>query len=158
MLPTLLSAAVVTAASVLPLPLPSIPGIPSIPTIPSVPTSSAPSPPQGQPIEVSGTLDAPDGRLKRGCKPYAYSYAVTSETDDWTFDISMQDRTGKGVNAQSLLGPNDATSGVLRFTLCRAATRPGTFTLTGDLAAYEGTWRETHVAVTDTFLLRRTRR
>lgn len=144
MLSTLLTTAVVSAVSVLPLPVPSEP-------------SSEPTPP-AQEIAISGTLDAPSGRLKRGCKDYGYGYAVTSETEDWTFDITMQDRTGKGVNAQSLIGPNDAMSGVLPFRLCRWATKPGLFTLTGDLVAYEGTSKETHVKVTETFRLRRRHR
>ena len=146
MLPTLLAAAVVTATGLVPLPLP-------LPTEPS----SEPAP-QAQPIQVSGTLDAADGRLKRGCKDYRYAYSVTSESEDWTFDITMQDRTGKGVNAQSLIGPNDPESAVVPFRLCRWATKPGRFTLTGALVAYEGTSKETSVKVTETFRLRRRNR
>jgi len=144
MLSTLLATAVVSATGLLPLPLP---------------TEPSPEPaPEAQPIQVSGTLDGADGRLKRGCKDYQYAYSVTSESEDWTFDITMQDRTGKGVNAQSLIGPNDAESGVLPFRLCRWATKPGLFTLTGALVAYEGTTRETSVQVTETFRLRKRNR
>ena len=141
---TLLATAAITAASLLPLPLPTEP--------PSGPA------PEAQQIQVSGTLDAADGRLKRGCKDYQYAYSVTSDSEDWTFDITMQDRTGKGVNAQSLIGPNDPESGVLPFRLCRWATKPGRFTLTGALVAYEGTSRETSVPVTETFRLRKRNR
>ena len=105
---------------------------------------------------MAGALDAPDGRLKRGCKDYRYAYAVITETDDWTFDITMQDRRGKGVNSQSLLGPNDGEAGVLTFRLCRWATVAGRFTLSGVLVSYDGD-RETSVTVTETFRLRRTR-
>ena len=146
MLSTLLTAAIVTAAGLNPLPLP-------LPTEPS--TQPAP---EAQQIQISGVLDAADGRLKRGCKSYQYAYSVTSESEDWTFDITMQDRTGKGVNAQSLIGPNDAEAGVLPFTLCRWATKPGLFTLTGALVAYEGTSKETSVQVTETFRLRKRNR
>lgn len=151
MLSSLLTAAAMTAASLLPLPLPLPFPLPE-PLAP--PTSSPTTAPGAQGVDVSGALDAPDGRLKRGCKDYAYAYSVTTETDDWTFDITLQDRAGKGVNAQSLLGPNDDTSGVLTYRLCRGATKPGRFTLTGDLTAYEGSSRETHVAVSETFRLR----
>ena len=143
---SLLATAVITAVGLLPVPLP----------LPSEPTSEPA--PAAQPIQVSGTLQAADGRLKRGCKDYQYAYSVTSESEDWTFDITMQDRTGKGVNAQSLIGPNDAESGVLPFRLCRWATKPGRFTLTGALVAYEGTSRETAVLVTETFRLRKRNR
>ena len=139
---TLLAATAITAAGLLPLPLP-------------LPTSPAPEPaPSAEQVAVSGELDAADGRLRRGCKEYAYSYAVDTPSEDWTFDITMQDRNGKGVNAQSLIGPNDATRGVVTYRLCRWATVPGRFTLKGVLVSYEGS-QETTVEVTETFRLRR---
>lgn len=135
--------AAITAAGLLPLPLPGLPAAPP-----------APTESQAQVVEVSGVLDAADGRLKRGCKDSAYAYSVSTPTEDWTFDISMQDRNGKGVNAQSLIGPNDAKSGVLPFRLCRWPTTPGRFTLTGVLVSYDA-YDETSVTVTETFRLRR---
>ena len=139
---TLFAAAAITAAGLLPLPLP----LPTSP--PPEPTSHA-----GQ-VTVSGELDAADGRLRRGCKDYAYAYAVDTPSEDWTFDITLQDRNGKGVNAQSLIGPNDAARGVVTYRLCRWATVPGRFTLMGVLVSYEGS-RETTVQVTESFRLRR---
>ena len=136
---TLLTAVALTTASLLPIPLP----LPSDPGTPTQPQS-----------EVSATLSAADGRLRRGCKDYQFSYAVTTATEDWSFDITMQDRRGKGVNAQSLIGPNDAKSGVLGYRLCRWATVAGLFTLKGALVSYDGT-QETTAAVTETFRLRR---
>ena len=130
---SLLAAAVLTTASLLPLPLP-------------VPTPA-------QQVAVTGVLDAPDGRLKRGCKDYHYSYAVQTTSEDWTFDITMQDRAGKGVNTQSLIGPNDPTSGILDFRLCRWATKAGVFTLKGQLVSYGGA-EEASVTVTEAFRLR----
>ena len=141
-MPTLLAAAAITAAGLLPVPLP-------LPTGPT--TEPAPQAEQA----VSGDLEAADGRFRRGCKQYAYAYAVDTPSEDWTFDITMRDRNGKGVSAQSLIGPNDATHGVLTYRLCRWATVTGRFTLTGVLVSYEGS-RETRVEVTETFRLRRT--
>lgn len=141
---SLLAAAVLTTASILPLPLP-------VPT-PSEPASAEQA--QTQQVEVTGVLDGADGRLRRGCKDYHYTYVVQTPTTDWTFDITMQDRAGKGVNAQSLIGPNDAKSGVLAFRLCRWATKPGVFTLTGQLVSYDGSG-ETSVRVTESFRLRK---
>jgi hypothetical protein len=146
MLPTLLATAALTATSLLPLPLP-------------LPTDPGDEPPvQADPVVLSGALSASDGRLKRGCKDYAYAYAVSTESEDWTFDITLQDRNGRGVNAQSLIGPNDAESGVLTYRLCRGATAPGRFVLTGLLTSYEGTSSETSVQVTDAFRLRKRNR
>jgi hypothetical protein len=146
MLSTLLTTAALAAAALLPLPLP----------LPSDPSDEPAV--QADPVVLSGALSASDGRLKRGCKDYAYAYSVTTESEDWTFDITLQDRNGRGVNAQSLIGPNDAESGVLRYRLCRGATRPGLFTLTGVLTSYEGTTSETSVRVTETFRLRKRNR
>jgi hypothetical protein len=146
MLSTLLATTALAVTSLLPLPLP-------LPTDPGhEPTA------QTDAVVLSGALSAPDGRLKRGCKDYAYAYAVTTESEDWTFDITMQDRNGRGVNAQSLIGPNDTESGVLTYRLCRWATTPGRFTLTGVLTSYEGTTSETSVQVTETFRLRKRNR
>jgi hypothetical protein len=147
-MPHLLAATALALSGLLPLPLP-IPGLPT--------TDPTTEPAPAQQVVVSGALDAPDGRLKKGCKDYAYAYSVSSESEDWTFDITMQDRTGKGVNAQSLIGPNDPQVGTLSFRLCRWATKPGKFTLTGVLTAYEGYSDETTVPVTDAFTLRKTK-
>jgi hypothetical protein len=146
MVSTLLATAALAVTSLLPLPLP-------LPTDPG----EAPAA-QADPVVLSGALSAPDGRLKRGCKDYAYAYAVTTESEDWTFDITMQDRNGRGVNAQSLIGPNDAESGVLTYRLCRRATTPGRFMLTGVLTSYEGTTTETSVQVAESFRLRKRNR
>lgn len=147
---SLLAAVTLTAASLLPFPPLPIPGLPT-----TDPTSE--TTPPAQEIAVSGAIEAADGRLKKGCKDYAYAYSVTTQTEDWTFDITMQDSAGKGVNSQSLIGPNDATSGVLPFRLCRSATKPGVFTLTGTLTAYEGYTDQSTVSVSDTFTLRKTK-
>jgi hypothetical protein len=141
-MPNLLAAAALTVSGLLPVPVP-------LPTDP--PSEPAPHVEEGA---VAGDLEAADGRLKRGCKQYAYAYAVTTPSEDWTFDITMTDRNGKGVNAQSLIGPNDAVNGVLTYRLCRWATVPGRFTLKGVLVSYEGS-EETTVEVTEAFRLRR---
>ena len=149
-MPSLLTTAVLTpvlaASTLLPLPplLPSPEPAPRAQTAQRGPT-------------VSAVVYGPDGRLRRGCKDYALSYAVTVPDGDWSLDLSTQDRRGKGVSAQSLLGPNDAESGVLPFRLCRPATVPGLFTVTGVLTWYDGD-QQTTASVSDTFRLRRPRR
>jgi hypothetical protein len=140
---SLLAAAALTTASLLPVPL--------------LPGSQPEQQEEPQKVVVSGALDAPDGRLKRGCKDYHYAYSVSTPTDDWTFEISMTDRTGRGVNSQSLLGPNDPETGVLTYRLCRWATVPGRFTLTGVLASYDY-GEKTSTSVTEPFRLRRRNR
>ena len=144
---SLLATAVLAAANLLPTPLP-------------LPLSAGATGEDAQPatVTVAATLSAADGRLRRGCQDYHYAYSVTAGSDDWTFDITLQDRNGKGVNAQSLIGPNDAESGVLPYRLCRWATRAGQFTLNGVLTSYDDTAHQTEVRVTETFTLRRRNR
>ena len=139
---TLLAAVALTAAGLLPVPL-----------LPPA-ESGTETQQQVQQVEVSGALEAADGRLRRGCKDYQFTYRVNTPSEDWTFDITMQDRRGKGVNSQSLIGPNDPTTDVLTYRLCRWATVPGIFTLKGLLVSYDGA-QETAVTVTETFRLRR---
>lgn len=140
---SLLATVALTASTLLPLP----------PLLPAL----EPAPPTQAPPTVEAAVDAPDGRLGRGCRDYALSYAVTVPDGDWSLDLSTQDRRGKGVSAQSLLGPNDAESGVLPFRLCRRGTVPGLFTVTGVLTWYDGD-QQTTASVGDTFRLRRPRR
>ena len=140
---TLLAAVALSTAGLLPVPL-----------LPSAEPGTDSQQQQVQQVEVSGDLEAADGRLRRGCKDYQLTYRVTTPSEDWTFDITLQDRRGKGVNSQSLIGPNDPTTDVLTYRLCRWATVPGIFTLTGLLVSYDGA-QETSVTVTETFRLRR---
>ena len=139
---TLLAAVALTTAGLLP-----------IPVLPPA-ESGTDTQQQVQQVEVSGALEAADGRLRRGCKDYQFTYRVSTPSEDWTFDITLQDRRGKGVSSQSLIGPNDPTTDVLTYRLCRWATVPGIFTMKGQLVSYDGA-QETSVTVTETFRLRR---
>ncbi len=146
-MPHLLAATTIALAGLLPLPIPGPP---------SDSGTDAGQAAVTQPVQVSGVLSAADGRLRRGCKDYHYAYSVTTATDDWTFDIAMTDRSGHGVNAQSLLGPNDPKSGILEYRLCRWATVPGKITLKGALVSYDYD-QETTAAVDEVFRLRKKR-
>lgn len=135
---SLLAVAAMTASTLVPLP-------PLLPSPEPAPTAESP---------VAAAVAGPDGRLRRGCHDYALSYAVTVPDDDWSLDLSTRDRDGRGVSAQSLLGPNDPESGTLPFRLCGRATSPGRFTVTGVLVSYDGA-QETRATVVETFRLRR---
>lgn len=107
------------------------------------------------PPEVSGRTSARDGRLRSGCRRYRFRYAVTTPHDDWSLEVSIVDRSGKGVMSAAMLGPNDPKSARVTYTLCRWATRPGRFRIRGKLTSYDGS-EETVVRMpTTTFRLRR---
>ncbi|MBS2938593.1 hypothetical protein KDN32_12665 [Nocardioides sp. J2M5] len=141
---SLLAVAAMTASTLVPLP--------PLPPLPPLLPSPEPAPTAGAPVAVA--VAGPDGRLRRGCHDYALTYAVTVPDDDWSLDLSTRDRDGRGVSAQSLLGPTDPESGTLPFRLCGRATSPGRFTVTGVLVSYDGA-QETRATVVATFRLRR---
>ena len=88
-------------------------------------------------VEAGGTLDAADGTLRRGCHTYSFTYAVQVPYDDWALETSVRDPRGHGVASQAFIGPYDARSRRVTYRLCRGATRPGRFTVTGKLTAYD---------------------
>jgi hypothetical protein len=138
---TFLAAAALLASSLLPV------GILS-------PTPDQPPEAAGQ---VGGHTAARDGVLRKGCRRYRFSYAVSTPYDDWTLETSVVDPRGKGVASGALIGPSDPRSGALGYTLCRRATKAGRFTITGKLISYDG-MEETVVQLpVSTFRLRRPR-
>ncbi len=85
-----------------------------------------------------GSTSAPDGVLKKGCKRYPYSYAITPPEGYWSLEIFLQDRRGRHVAfAYHVYG--DPLAATRTFKLCKASTRPGRFTMTALLSVEHGT-------------------
>ena len=107
-------------------------------------------------VEAGGSLTASDGRLRAGCHPYSFVYAVQVPYDDWMLETSVRDPGGRGVASHAFLGPYDPRSQRVTYRLCRGATRPGRFTITGRLVAYDDPAQGTRVDLpVETFRLRR---
>lgn len=107
-------------------------------------------------VEAGGTLEAQDGVLRRGCRTYAFTYTVQVPYDDWMLDTSVRDPRGRGVASQAFLGPYDPRTQRVTYRLCRGSTRPGRFTITGTLVAYDDPAEGTTVRLPpETFRLRR---
>ena len=112
--------------------------------------------PPAQAVEAGGSLTASDGRLRAGCHPYSFVYAVQVPYDDWMLETSVRDPRGRGVASHAFLGPYDPRSQRVTYRLCRGATRPGRFTITGRLVAYDDPAQGTRVDLpVETFRLRR---
>ena len=124
----------------------------AIPELPELPTSE---PTQVQP--ASAQTSAEDGVLRKGCRRYRYSYAVSASSDDWRLETSIVDRNGKSVAAGVVMGNNHPAAGEQLYDLCRYATRPGRFTITGSVTTYDGK-EQTAVAVPETTFRLRARR
>lgn len=102
--------------------------------IPGLPAPIEPEPPT---YTVSGSTSAADGLLRRRCRTYRYAYAVSTPHDDWTLETSIVDRRGKSVHAAVVFGSSEPKEGVKEFEMCRWATKPGTFTISGTLVSYD---------------------
>ena len=125
--------------------------------IPGLPPPTPESDPHAGEQQVSGRTWAHDGVLRKGCHRYRFSYAVSTPYDDWTLETSVVDRRGKAVGSGALIAPSDPRSGELTYTLCRWATKPGRFTVTGRLTSYDGTEETVVMLPESTFRLRRPR-
>ena len=116
--------------------------------------------PTGEPEQTqpaTAQTSAEDGVLRRGCHRYRYGYAVSGSTTDWRLETSVVDRTGKAVAAGVIMGNNHPAAGDQWYDLCRYATRPGRFTITGTVTTYDGK-EQTVVAVPETRFRLRGRR
>ena len=143
---TFLATAALLASSLLP-----VPGILS-------PTPEQPPSGDEQGTEqVGGHTAARNATLRKGCRRYRFSYAVSTPYDDWTLETSVVDPRGKGVASGALIGPSDPRSGEIDYTLCRRATKAGRFTITGKLISYDGTEETVVQLPASTFRLRRPR-
>ncbi|PVG81834.1 hypothetical protein DDE18_13990 [Nocardioides gansuensis] len=109
-----------------------------------------------QQADATGTTHAPDRRLRRGCHTYWLSYALQLPTDDWTLETSVIDPRGRAVHAHMFVSDDDETTGRGTYSLCRWATRPGRFTITGKLSWYDDPLEPHEVMLPiSTFRLRR---
>ena len=80
-----------------------------------------------------GSTDAPNAVLRRGCRMYEYSYAITPPDGDWSLDLRFKDPSGKRVAAAFWIKP-DPLRATREFELCKATTRRGRFTITATLS------------------------
>jgi len=104
------------------------------------PPPSAPTTTQGW--QQSGHLGAAKGRLRRGCHTYAYRYSVDPALPDWGLNTFLIGPRGGRLGNGAIMAGADPTSGTRTFELCRSSTRPGRFTITGQLGYYD--YPDTH--------------
>jgi hypothetical protein len=85
-----------------------------------------------------GSISAPDAKLRKGCRSYAYSYSLTPPEGDWALELFLvgpgKERLGSNVH---LVG-QDPLSATSRFTICRATTTYGRFMIRGRLSVQNG--------------------
>jgi hypothetical protein len=77
-----------------------------------------------------GSVSADDGVLKRSCRNYPYTYAVTApEQGLWDLNVSLVGPGGRVLWFGYLTEGANPASGTATFRLCRSKTRPGRYKL-----------------------------
>ena len=99
--------------------------------------SSAPA--SASPQQPDGHLDMKSQKLRKGCRQYSYTYAITVPAgDEFDLETFVTDRRGVSQGSDVILSGADATSGTKTMTICRSNTVPGRFTLRGTLYTNDG--------------------
>lgn len=105
-------------------------------------TSTAPTAAQ---FQAMGRTQEANGRLRRGCHYYAYTYRVTppSNAEDWALETFLQGPHGKGLGADVIVSGSDPAVGTKRWRLCRNNTVAGVFTIKARITydVYPDTYR-----------------
>ena len=106
-----------------------------------------------------GSITGTDGVLKRGCRRYTFSYAITPPEGIWAMEIFVSGPGLDHVAAGAFLDGYDAQSGTGSYKLCGVTTRHGRFTIQAKLSTDDGSGHITEGQLPpDTFKLRRPRR
>jgi hypothetical protein len=86
-----------------------------------------------------GHTFAADGKLKRSCRNYPYSYEITPPKGDWALETFLIGPGGNALSSGAMAIGMDQTSGVDKFRFCRASTRPGVFKIRALLSVQDST-------------------
>ena len=108
------------------------------------------SSPLPQASTISGRLDMPSQRLRRGCKKYTYHYRLQIP-DGLEFDLEIFVTDPRGVSQASdvILSGADPLEGAKNVTICRSNTQPGRFLVHGELYTNDGQGPTTETKVPD---------
>jgi hypothetical protein len=106
-----------------------------------------------------GTITGEAGVLRRGCRTYSYSYAITPPEGIWAIEVYISGPRLKHLAAGAFLDGYDPMSGSGHYTLCKATTRYGTFRIEAKVSIDDGAGHivEGRLPV-DTYRLHRPRR
>jgi hypothetical protein len=107
-------------------------------TLVAVLTGLLPAMPSVAATDALGHTAARDRTLRPACHDYRYRYIVKAPTDDWTLETFLIDPRGDGLGSGSFMSESDPRRGRPSFRICRAATRPGRFTIRAKLIWYDG--------------------
>jgi len=105
----------------------------------ATPVTHRPDPLADLPLRAEwGTVTGEAGVLRRGCRTYTYSYAVTPPDGIWSLEVFISGPRLKHLAAGAFLGGYDPENGVGHYTLCKVTTRYGKFRIEGKLSIDDG--------------------
>ena len=88
--------------------------------------------------EWGSTQVAPSLALRKGCRRYDYSYALTPPDGDWALETFLLGPGGKTRGSGFFLTGSDPLSGPASFKLCFRSTKGGTYTIRALLSVQDG--------------------
>ena len=106
-----------------------------------------------------GSITGHSGRLKRGCRQYAFSYAITPPDGVWALEVFIVAPGDKNIAAGAFLDGYDPTAGTGHYKLCKATTRHGQFRIEAKVSTDDGSGTITEGQLPpDTYRLHKARR
>jgi len=85
-----------------------------------------------------GSTSAKDATVRKGCRAYSYSYALTPPPGDWALETFLIGPHGKQYGSGYFLTGPDPLAGNSAWRLCRHSTRGGTYTIRARLTVQNG--------------------
>jgi hypothetical protein len=85
-----------------------------------------------------GSTAAPDGTLRRSCRPYTYSYAITPPAGDWALETFLVGPRGKAAGSGYFVTGQDALAGSSTWQLCKRSAKGGVYTIRALLSVQNG--------------------
>lgn len=80
-----------------------------------------------------GHLWSASGKLRNGCHQHHYNYKISPPSSQWSLETFLIGPAGKRLGSDVVLSGADTKAGTKSFTICKANTRPGSFTIKGKL-------------------------
>ena len=84
-----------------------------------------------------GKTAAKNGFLKKRCKNYKYSYAITPPEGNWGLELFLRGPKGKPLAHDAKVIGQNPEKGTGTFRFCRPTTRPGVFKIRAKLSVQD---------------------
>jgi hypothetical protein len=85
-----------------------------------------------------GATAASNATVKRGCRQYEYTYAITPPDGDWALETFLVGPGGKASGSGYFVTGKDALAGTSTWRLCRRAVKGGLYTIKAKLSVQNG--------------------